>query len=91
MPELSNEQQFAIFRKCPHLIVDNQLQLVDVVTDLFQHRSYCIVISNGFFALIFYLVSHVTFLTPIYKSIVNFPPIAYNKSQKIFRKIPSDQ
>ncbi len=49
MPELSNEQQFAIFRKCPHLIVDNQFQLVDVVTDLFQHRSYCIVISNGFF------------------------------------------
>ena len=43
---LLQEQQFAVLRQGPHLVVDDQFQLVDMITDLVQQRSHRIVISD---------------------------------------------
>ena len=54
----SYKQQFSVFRQCPHLVVYDQFQLVNVVTNLFQCRNDCIVVSDRFFAFAFDLVRH---------------------------------
>ena len=55
---LSDEQQFAVFRKRPHLVVYDEFEFVYVVAYAFQHGSHRVVVGNGFFTYVFNAVGH---------------------------------
>ena len=55
---LSDEQQFAIFRQRPHLVIDDEFQLVDVIPDFLHHGDDVVVVGDGLLAFALYLVRH---------------------------------
>jgi len=53
-----NEQHFAVFRQGPELVVDDEFEVVNVVTDFLYERRNCVVIGDGAFASVLYAVGH---------------------------------
>ena len=53
---LSYEQQLAIFRQWPKGIVDDEFQLVDLITNFVEFRLYLVVVDNCLLVLAFNLV-----------------------------------
>ena len=60
MAYLSYKQQFAILRQRPEAVVDDELQLVDLVTDLVKLRLNLVVVGDGLLMLVVNLVSELT-------------------------------
>ena len=57
---LADEEHLAVLRKCPYLVINLSLELVDVVTDLVHKWLYGIVICNSLLTLRLNLVSYAT-------------------------------
>ena len=57
---LSDEQQFPVLRQWPESVVDDQFQLVDLVTDLIELRLHLVVVGNGLVVLVLNLVGEFT-------------------------------
>ena len=57
---LADEEHLAILRKCPNLIINLSLELVDVVTDLIHKWLYGIVVCDSLLTLRLNLVGYAT-------------------------------
>ena len=57
---LSYKQQFAIFWQWPEAVVDDELQLVNLVTDLVELRLNLVVVGDGLLVLVADLVGELT-------------------------------
>ena len=57
---LADEEHLAILRKCPYLVINLSLELVDVVTDLIHKWLYGIVVCDSLLTLRLNLVSYAT-------------------------------
>ena len=58
--QLSDEQQLAVLRQWPEAVVDDQFELVDLVTNLVELRLYLVVVGDGLLVLVVDLIGELT-------------------------------
>ena len=75
---LSDKQQFAILRQRPHLIFHNELQFINVVTDLVKVRNNFVVVSNGQLTNVLNAIDHLTLFNHFLHVFSNKASVAVN-------------